>query len=88
MIFRSFHLIAKQCHQQWHSSLFRTIVVIQQRQLATTGQNKKNSKQEKNDVIIQPTSNQVEVGKFKEKGKNMSEEIFCITILYYSSTSG
>jgi UTP:GlnB (protein PII) uridylyltransferase len=78
MIIPSVNLILKQCHNQWRSSLFRTIVVINRRQLATKGQQKKDSKSQKNDTLVQSTTdNQIEVATFKEKGKkNISQEIF------------
>jgi hypothetical protein len=70
MIIPSVNLILKQCHNQWRSSLFRTIVVINRRQLATKGQQKKDSKSQKNDTLVQSTTdNQIEVATFKEKGK-------------------
>jgi hypothetical protein len=70
MIFPSVHLIFKQCHNQWRSSLFRTIVVINRRQLATTGKQKQDSKVPKNDTLVQSTTdNQIEVATFKEKGR-------------------
>jgi hypothetical protein len=77
MIIPSVNLILKQCHNQWRSSVFRTIVVINQRQLATKGQQKNNSKLQDNDTLVQSTTNnQIEVATFKEKGKNISDEMF------------
>jgi len=50
MILPSFHLIFKQCR----SSLFRSIVVINQRQqLSKIVQQKKDFKQQENDILIQ-----------------------------------
>jgi hypothetical protein len=70
MILPSVHLIVKQCHNQWRSLLFRTIVVINRRQLATAGQSKKTSKTQENDSLVQSTTdNQVEVATFTEKGR-------------------
>ena len=70
MIVPSVHLIAK----QWRPSLFRSIILNHRRQLATIGQQKKDSKVQDNDVIVQSTStNQIEVATFKEKGRFNSE---------------
>jgi len=65
MILPSIHFVAK----QWRSSLFRTIVIINRRQLATSGQQQKTSKSQENDSLVQSTTNnQIEVATFKEKG--------------------
>jgi hypothetical protein len=65
MILPSFHLISK----QWRSSLFRTIVVIHQRQLTTLGQEKKVFKQQENEVLIQSQNNQMEITTLTQKGR-------------------
>jgi hypothetical protein len=89
MILPSIHFVAKQCHNHWRSSLFRTIVIINRRQLATSGQQKKTSKSQENDSLVQSTTNnQIEVATFKEKGnKDFLREILYIKIIDYSSTS-
>ncbi len=70
MIVPSIHFIVKQCHTQWRSSLFRTIFIINRRQLATKVEQKKDSKSKENDTLVQSTTNnQIEVATFKEKGK-------------------
>lgn len=65
MIIPSVHLIAKQCHSSWRSTLLRTIMITHRRQVATAGQRKKD-----NESLVQSTSteNQVEIATFKEKG--------------------
>jgi hypothetical protein len=85
MILPSIHFVAK----QWRSSLFRTIVIINRRQLATSGQQKKTSKSQENDSLVQSTTNnQIEVATFKEKGsKYFLRKILYIIIVDYSSTS-
>jgi hypothetical protein len=65
MILPSFHFISK----QWRSSLFRTIVVIHQRQLTTLGQEKKVFKQQENEVLIQSQNNQMEITTLTQKGR-------------------
>ena len=76
MILPSIHFVAKQCQSQWRSSLFRTIVVIHQRQLATARQPKKDSKTQDHDSLVQSTTNnQIEVATFKEKGKRVLPRI-------------
>jgi hypothetical protein len=65
MILPSFHLIIKQCHKQWRSTLFRSIVVINQRQLSTIGQQKK---QQENEILVQSQNNQTELTTFIQKG--------------------
>ncbi|CAF3005496.1 unnamed protein product [Rotaria sp. Silwood2] len=69
-------LIIKQCHNQWRSSLFRTVVVINQRQLATTaGKEKKASKSQENQTLVQSTTdNQIEVATFKEKAQQAAKD--------------
>jgi hypothetical protein len=72
MIVPSVHFIVKQCHNQWRSLLFRTIVVINRRQLATKVQQKKDSTRKENDSLVQSTTNnQIEVATFKEKGETI-----------------
>jgi hypothetical protein len=86
MILPSIHFVAK----QWRSSLFRTIVIINRRQLATSGQQQKQtSKSQENDSLVQSTTNnQIEVATFKEKGsKYFLRKILYIIIVDYSSTS-
>jgi hypothetical protein len=74
MILPSVQLMVRQCHHQWRSSLFRTIVMINRRQLATVGQEKKASRKNENDILVQSTTeNQVEVATFKEKGRYFIE---------------
>jgi len=72
MIVPSVHFIVKQCHNQWRSLLFRTIVVINRRQLATKVQQKKDSTRKENESLVQSTTNnQIEVATFKEKGETI-----------------
>ncbi|CAF3607747.1 unnamed protein product [Rotaria sordida] len=67
-------LIIKQYHNQCRSSLFRTIVFINRRQLAT-GQEKKTSKSQKNQTLVQSTTdNQIEVATFKEKAQQAAKD--------------
>lgn len=87
MIVPSVHFLVKQCHNQWRSSLFRTFVIINQRQLATKAQQKKNS-DSKNDTLVQSTTDsQIEVATFKEKGKRKKHFYKNIFFLSHSSTS-
>ncbi|CAF1053515.1 unnamed protein product [Adineta steineri] len=75
MILPSIHFAAKQCHNQWRSSLFRTIVVIHKRQLATSGQSKKKTKTQENESLVQSTTNdQIEVATFKEKAQQAAKD--------------
>lgn len=71
MILPSAHFFVKQCHSPWRSSLFRTIMHVHRRQLATAGQSKKDSKKKDNDSLVQSTTtdNQIEIATFKEKGE-------------------
>lgn len=90
MIFPSFHLIIKQCHNQWRSSLFRTTVVINQRQLATIGAHKRDYKQQENNVLVQSQNNQTDIITFTQKGISIfleNNSVFLIIILYHSTTS-
>ncbi|CAF1328179.1 unnamed protein product [Rotaria sordida] len=67
-------LIIKQYHNQCRSSLFRTIVFINRRQLAT-GQEKKTSKSQANQTLVQSTiDNQIEVATFKEKAQQAAKD--------------
>lgn len=69
MILPSICFVVKQCQHQWRSPLLRSILVINQRQLATSTKQKKDSKKQDNDVVVQSTTeNQIEVATFKEKG--------------------
>jgi hypothetical protein len=61
MILPSFHLFIKQCHNPWRLSLYRTIVVINQRQLST-------KRQDKNQGLVQSQNNQIEIATFTQKG--------------------
>jgi hypothetical protein len=65
MISPSFHLIFKQFRS---SSLFRSIVVINQRQLSKIVQHKKDFKQQENDSLVQSQNNQIEITTFTQKG--------------------
>jgi hypothetical protein len=64
MILPSFHLLIKQCHNPWRSSLFRTFVVINQRQLST-------KRQEKKQILVQSQNNQIEITTFTKKGREI-----------------
>ncbi|CAF4579793.1 unnamed protein product [Rotaria socialis] len=75
MISPSFHLVIKQCHKQWRSPLFRTIVVIHQRQLSTIEHEKQDSKKQDNDGLAQSQNSQIQKVKFTQKG---------ITVYYFS----
>jgi len=70
----SVYLIVKQCHNQWRSTLFRTIVVINRRQLATTGKHKKDSKSQNDSLVQSTTNNQIEVATFKEKAQQAAKD--------------
>jgi hypothetical protein len=59
MILSSFHLIFK----QFRSSLFRSIVVINHRQLSIIEQQKKD-----NEILIQSQNNHIEITPFTQKG--------------------
>ena len=82
MILPSFHLLIK----QYRSSLFRTIV---RRQLANLDIQKKNVKQQENDILLQSQTQQIEIATFTQKGTKIVfcriEDRFSISI---SSTSG
>ena len=87
MILPSVQFLIKRCHKQWRSSLFRTIIVVNRRQL-TTGQQKSNSKSQDNHNLVESqANNQIEVATFKEKGRTISCEIFPIRSLTHSPTS-
>jgi hypothetical protein len=73
MILPSFHLIVK----QWRSSLSRAIVVINQRQLATT-------KQQENEGLVHVQNNQISTVTFSQKGRNSYAKHFPF---YYNSSS-
>jgi len=62
MILPSFHLLIKQCHNPWRLSLFRTIVVINQRQLST-------KRQQNKQILVQSQNNHIEITTFTQKGK-------------------
>jgi hypothetical protein len=64
MILPSFHLFIKQCHNPWRLSLYRTIVVINQRQLST-------KRQDKNQGLVQSQNNQIEIATFTQKGTDI-----------------
>jgi hypothetical protein len=64
MILPSFHLFIKQCHNPWRLSLYRTIVVINQRQLST-------KRQDKNQGLVQSQNNQIEITTFTQKGREI-----------------
>ncbi|CAF1475614.1 unnamed protein product [Adineta steineri] len=69
MIFPSFHLVIKQCHNQWRSLLFRRISIINQRQLSTTNDYRKDSKQQGNNILVQSQNNQIDITAFTHKAQ-------------------
>ncbi|CAF3089344.1 unnamed protein product [Rotaria sp. Silwood2] len=74
MTFPSFYLIIKQCHNQWRSSLFRTIIVINQRQLSTIGNEKKDSQRQEKEILVQSQYNQIQVTKFTQKAQQAAKD--------------
>ncbi|CAF1542210.1 unnamed protein product [Rotaria magnacalcarata] len=74
MISPSFHLVIKQCHKQWRSSLFRTIVVIHQRQLSTIEHEKQDSKKQDNDGLVQSQNSQIQKAKFTQKAQQTAKD--------------
>ena len=82
MILPSFHLIFKQYHNHWRSSLFRKIVVINQRQLSIKQQYKNDSKQQENKILVKSSNNQIEIITFTQKG---IEYLFILFYFCYSN---
>ncbi|CAF0736898.1 unnamed protein product [Adineta ricciae] len=75
MILPSICFVAKQCQHQWRSPLFRSVLVINQRRLATSTKQKKDSKKHDNNVVVQSTTeNQIEVATFKEKAQQAAKD--------------
>ncbi|CAF3332228.1 unnamed protein product [Rotaria socialis] len=74
MISPSFHLVIKQCHKQWRSPLFRTIVVIHQRQLSTIEHEKQDSKKQDNDGLAQSQNSQIQKVKFTQKAQQTAKD--------------
>lgn len=71
MILSTFHLVFKQCR----SSLFRSIVVLNQRQLSIIEQQRKDFRQQDNDSLVQSQNNQIEIITFTQKGIDI--DLFC-----------
>lgn len=69
MFLSTFHLIFKQCR----SSLFRSIVVINQRQLSINEQHKKDFHKQENDILIQSQNSQIEIMTFTQKGRKKND---------------
>ena len=64
MISPSFHLLMKQCR----SPVFRMIAF---RSFTTLDKQKKDLKQQENEVLVQSSNNQIEVNTFTQKGKEI-----------------
>ncbi|CAF1052149.1 unnamed protein product [Rotaria sordida] len=68
MISPSFHLLIKHCcHNQWRSLLFRTIIVINQRQLSTIENEKKDSQKQEKEILVQSQNNLIQINTFTQK---------------------
>ncbi|CAF3669716.1 unnamed protein product [Rotaria socialis] len=76
MILPSVHFIVKQFHSQWRSSLFRSIAVINQRNLATSAQENKTSKSKQHNTLVESKTADThgEVATFTEKAQQAAKD--------------
>ncbi|CAF4373027.1 unnamed protein product [Rotaria socialis] len=70
------HFIVKQFHSQWRSSLFRSIAVINQRNLATSAQENKTSKSKQHNTLVESKTADThgEVATFTEKAQQAAKD--------------
>lgn len=64
----SLHLFIKNCHKPWRSPLFRSIVVINQRQFSSVEHENKDSKRKDNEILPQSQNNHIQIATFTQKG--------------------
>ncbi|CAF3526325.1 unnamed protein product [Rotaria sp. Silwood1] len=74
MTLSSFHLIIKQCFNQWRTLSFRTFVVINQRQLSTIENENKDSKRQEKEILVQSQNNQIQITTFTQKVQQVAKD--------------